>query len=493
MLFTVSVICVATIISTIVYYSTVHQLERRMQLNLVRTGRTVEKLLKSECFNNNLYGTDNDSLFQLQAISIKWRDLFSKYLINPYNYFFRIYDSEKRIIWFTENISDSQDTAINIVPSNFNYISLSSSKRKLTPKFLSYYSFENYINSQNKEIIRTDILRGKIFRIFTFKSNNLIITLAQPNQYFEDFKFTLKLTFGMLIFFSGLIAYILAKIFLKNPFAYLEELSKSLNLIDIRSKNIEIPVAPNYNEFQLLSNNVNDILKNMTEGYSKLSKFSADVAHELKTPLTILRGELSLALQNRRKPDEYELVIASALEESVRLSGVVDALLELARAETGQIKMIFKKENLSELVKEIAEDCEILAEEKDILINSNIESNIIINFDADRMHQAILNIIDNAVKYTPKKGFISIDFRKTIDNYAELRIIDTGIGISQDDLEKVFERFFRTDDVKMKSISGLGLGLTMVKWIVNAHNGKIEIQSKVGNGTAFIVKIPMNL
>ena len=152
--------------------------------------------------------------------------------------------------------------------------------------------------------------------------------------------------------------------------------------------------------------------------------------------------------------------------------------------------MNFKKDNFSALIEEIADDCEILGEEKNILINTKIEKNIQLTFDADRMHQAILNIIDNAIKYTNPKGMVSIELTRNASN-AVLKVIDTGIGISLENIEKIFERFFRTDDVKIKSISGLGLGLTMVKWIIDAHNGEIVVQSKVGEGTAFIISIPI--
>ncbi len=478
------------LLSFVVYYTSINLLQTRLELNLLRSGKAINTLLKSEEFSISEVDTPKDSLYRLQSISDKWNKLFSKYLINPFNYYFRIYDTNTKVIWLTSQISDNNDIEISNKINDFTYITYSTSIRKATPAFLRYENFEAQLPRNKSQIIRQVNLNDKMFNILTFRSKNLIISVAQPYTFFIDFRKGLVSILLITIGISSLLTYLVIRLFLRNPFTYIDRLSKSLNHLDFRNKEIATPEPPIYQEFQSLSVSVNEILHNMTESYHKLARFSSNVAHELKTPLTILRGELSIALQTPKTQEQYELVIASALEESVRLSGVVDALLELARADTGQIKMNLKKDNFSELIEEIAEDCEILGEEKNILINTKIEKNIHLPFDADRMHQAILNIIDNAIKYTNPKGMVSIELTRNASN-AVLKVIDTGIGISPENIEKIFERFFRTDDVKMKSISGLGLGLTMVKWIIDAHNGEIVVQSKVGEGTVFIISIPI--
>ena len=478
------------LLSFVVYYTSINLLQTRLELNLLRSGKAINTLLKSEEFSISEVDTPKDSLYRLQSISDKWNKLFSKYLINPFNYYFRIYDTNTKVIWLTSQISDNNDIEISNKINDFTYITYSTSIRKATPAFLRYENFEAQLPRNKSQIIRQVNLNDKMFNILTFRSKNLIISVAQPYTFFIDFRKGLVSILLITIGISSLLTYLVIRLFLRNPFTYIDRLSKSLNHLDFRNKEIATPEPPKYQEFQSLSGSVNEILSNMTESYHKLARFSSNVAHELKTPLTILRGELSIALQTPKTQEQYELVIASALEESVRLSGVVDALLELARADTGQIKMNLKKDNFSELIEEIAEDCEILGEEKNILINTKIEKNIQLTFDTDRMHQAILNIIDNAIKYTNPKGMVSIELTRNASN-AVLKVIDTGIGISPENIEKIFERFFRTDDVKMKSISGLGLGLTMVKWIIDAHNGEIVVQSKVGEGTAFIISIPI--
>lgn len=481
---------IGILLSIIVYFTSISLLQSRLQLNLLRSGEAINTLLRSEDFLNSAAYTSPDSLYRLQYISNKWNELFSKYLINPFNYYFRIYDTKTKVIWLSSQIKDINDTQIPNRIDEFTYITYSTAIRKATPAFLRYENFEARLSANQNRIIRQSYLNDKMFNILTYRNNNLIISVAQPYNFFIVFKERLSIFLLITVIISSLITYFAIRLFLKNPFTYIECLSNSLHQIDYRSTDINTPEPPKYQEFQSLSGSVNEILSNMTESYHKLARFSSNVAHELKTPLTILRGELSIALQSPKTQKQYELIIASALEESVRLSGVVDALLELARADTGQIQMIMKKDNFSALIEEIAEDCEILGEEKNILINTSIERNIQLSFDADRMHQAILNIIDNAIKYTNPKGMVSIELTRKAA-HAELRVMDTGIGISPENIEKIFERFFRTDDVKMKSISGLGLGLTMVKWIIDAHNGKVIVQSKIGEGTAFIVRIPI--
>lgn len=481
---------IGILLSVVVYFTSIALIQDRLQLNLLRSGEAINTLLKSEEFLNSDVINSQDSLYRLQYISNKWSELFSQYLINPFNYYFRIYDTNTKVIWLSSRIEDISDTKVSHNRHEFTYITYSTAIRKATPAFLRFENFEAQLPTNQNQVIKLANLNDKMFNILTYRNNNLIISVAQPYTFFINFRERLVIILLTTLGFSSLITYFTIRFLLKNPFTYIESLSNSLNQLDYRSKNIKTPEPPKYQEFQSLSSSVNEILNNMTESYHKLARFSSNVAHELKTPLTILRGELSIALQSPKTQEQYELIIASALEESVRLSGVVDALLELARADTGQIKMTMKNDNFSALIEEIAEDCEILGEEKNILINTNIENNIHLSFDADRMHQAILNIIDNAIKYTNPKGMVSIELTRKAA-HAELRVMDTGIGISPENIEKIFERFFRTDDVKMKSISGLGLGLTMVKWIIDAHNGKVIVQSKIGEGTAFIVRIPI--
>lgn len=256
---------------------------------------------------------------------------------------------------------------------------------------------------------------------------------------------------------------------------------------------------PHLNNFNLKNIDKNELFEELDYLFDdlrahidKLDSSVHDIAHELKTPLTIIRGELELSLLSVKSHEDYVMVLASALDEIIRLTNVINNMQEITKAESGQINMnINELHNLSLLLENTLEDFALLASEKDIKISSDIEKDHFTLFDKQRIHQVILNILDNAVKYTEKGGEINISLRKNQkSDFIIIEIADTGIGISQDQIEKVFERFYRTDKAKEIKASGSGLGLSIAKWIVEAHNGKIELWSEEGKGSKFKVCIP---
>lgn len=256
---------------------------------------------------------------------------------------------------------------------------------------------------------------------------------------------------------------------------------------------------PHLNNFNLKNIDKNELFEELDYLFDdlkthidKLDSSVHDIAHELKTPLTIIRGELELSLLSVKSHEDYVMVLASALDEIIRLTNVINNMQEITKAESGQINMnINELHNLSLLLENTLEDFALLASEKDIEISSDIEKDHFTLFDKQRIHQVILNILDNAVKYTEKGGEINISLKKNEkSDFIIIEIADTGIGISQDQIEKVFERFYRTDKAKEIKASGSGLGLSIAKWIVESHNGKIELWSEEGKGSKFKVCIP---
>jgi signal transduction histidine kinase len=231
------------------------------------------------------------------------------------------------------------------------------------------------------------------------------------------------------------------------------------------------------------------MIERLEESFNQIRRFTSDASHELKTPLTILRGEIEIALQTQKKPEQYQIILASALEEAERLSNVVETLLELSRADAGQVKMTFQEQNIAKLIMDISEDAEILAEQKNIWVEKRIPQTVTATFDSARLHQAILNIVDNAIKYTNENGKISIELTED-EKYAILKVSDTGIGIPKNQLPYIFDRFYRVDKARSQETRGTGLGLSIVKWIIDVHKGKIDIKSQLHYGTSFTIKIP---
>jgi signal transduction histidine kinase len=232
------------------------------------------------------------------------------------------------------------------------------------------------------------------------------------------------------------------------------------------------------------------MITRLEESFYQIKQFTADVSHELRTPLAILTGELEVALKSEKSTREYQELIISCLEEVERLSNVVRTLLDISRAETGQVHIEQKRINLSLMLEEISEDAEILAEEKNITVGKMIEPGLFVEGDDIRLHQALLNIVDNSVKYTNIGGDILIRLVKQ-GNDAVLRLSDTGVGISEEHLPHIFDRFFRADQARSKDIQGNGLGLSIVKWIIEAHQGIITAESTIGKGTMITIILPL--
>ena len=226
------------------------------------------------------------------------------------------------------------------------------------------------------------------------------------------------------------------------------------------------------------------MIARLEQSFAQVRQFTSDASHELKTPLAILMGELDVALRRPLTAEEYQATLASCLEEVERLTNVVQGLLEISRAESGQVTIERRPVSLSGLVGDICDDMLLMAESKRVGFTSDIAPEVKILGDKTRLHQAVLNIIENAVKYTPEGGSVRVELL-AIDGRARLLVSDTGIGIPAEDLARIYDRFFRVDKARSKNIQGTGLGLAIVKWVLDEHQATIDVVSAEGSGTTF--------
>ncbi len=272
-----------------------------------------------------------------------------------------------------------------------------------------------------------------------------------------------------------------------NP---LNNLIRSLKNFDATRLSHRISTGASEDEFYRLADKINSMLDKIERSFARVQRFSSDASHEMKTPLTILRGELEIALHGDKSPEEYQEIIINALDEVIRLSRMVEALLELSRAERGEAPMNFEWRDMTRLVRDITDDVVILAMDKNITVRQDIEDEVYMEFDQARMHQAILNVVDNAIKYSYENGNLDIVLQAEEDN-VKLIVSDDGKGIPDDQLPYIFDRFYRADSSMPDSdIKGTGLGLSIVKWIIDSHNGMIGVKSKESGGTRFTITIP---
>ena len=220
-------------------------------------------------------------------------------------------------------------------------------------------------------------------------------------------------------------------------------------------------------------------------------QFIADVSHELRTPLTVMRGSLEVALEEDRSAEEYREAMGNALLEIRHLTRLSQNLLFLARGQAGRVTLSFANVDLAKFVADVTGDLLPAVTDKDLEFSLEApEEPTRVFIDGDRMQQVLYNLIENAIRYTESGGKIRVRVAAA-PTEATIEVSDTGIGIPEANLPFVFERFFRSDRARRAHPGGSGLGLSIVKWIVEAHKGKATVSSRVGEGTTFTIKLPL--
>jgi signal transduction histidine kinase len=239
---------------------------------------------------------------------------------------------------------------------------------------------------------------------------------------------------------------------------------------------------------EALGQALNRMLDRLDNAYSHVSRFSADAAHELRTPLTIVRGELELVASGEKNPEDIDRAISNALEEMTRLSALVDNLITLSRMESMWGKRAHAAIDLEALARETMDQMSLLAVEKQIALSRPDGPTVLVAGDRERLKQVLVNLLDNAIKYTPKGGEVSVRVGVEGEN-GFFTVEDTGIGIDPDHQERVFDRFYRISPDRGEI--GAGLGLAIVKSICHAHGGAVTLRSVPKFGSCFKVEIPL--
>jgi len=273
------------------------------------------------------------------------------------------------------------------------------------------------------------------------------------------------------------------------PIASMNQQTQHISAARLSSR---LDVANPRDELGRLATTINDLLTRLENSFKEQQRFVADASHELRTPLAVLRGETEVALTKTRTIDEYQESLALIKDEAERLSRIVEDLFILARQPLDAPAALMKEPlSLNETVKDCARAAQVLATRKGVrLKTANDSASIVVHGDKELLQRLILNLLDNAVKYTPAGGEILFALTRQNGN-AQIVVRDTGIGIPQADQLHVFDRFYRVDKVRSRALGGAGLGLSIVRWIVDAHGGKIDVQSTPGKGSAFTVELPL--
>lgn len=302
---------------------------------------------------------------------------------------------------------------------------------------------------------------------------------------------SLFLVTPLILLFGAGVGFFLSNRAVRPVTAMIEELEA---ITDGRSLHRRLPVPGGVEPDELgrLAATVNAVLARLETSFAAMRRFVADASHELKTPLTVIRAGVERALTDPRTPAESLEPLEETLQEIQRTTEVVDTLLTLARVDEGRMELARAPVDLNAVLNEVFETAQILGEEAGVAVELELPGEpVVVEADAARMHQLVMNLVTNAVKYTPRGGNVWVTLSSTSDT-ATIAVRDTGIGIAPGDIARVFDRFWRADMARSRTGErpGIGLGLSISKWIAEAHGGSIGVTSRPGRGTTFTVTLP---
>jgi two-component system sensor histidine kinase ArlS len=292
--------------------------------------------------------------------------------------------------------------------------------------------------------------------------------------------------------FIGVIISLLAGYFMSRKMLMpIDKITKTAQNINIHDLYSHIEVDKTDDEISRLAKTFNEMIDRLRNAFEKQNQFVSDASHELRTPISVIGGNINL-IDRWGKDDKTILQdsIDAIKKETSDMTVLIEKLLFLANSDSGTYQLNNSYFLLNDLIDEVVKECQIISQVHKF--NADKNDKIIINADKGLIKQMLRAILDNSIKFTPSNGQISIQ-SKVINNFVEIIIKDTGSGIETKDLSKIFDRFYRIDKARSKVTGGSGLGFSIVKWIVETHDGKIVAKSKVGEGTSIIITLPINI
>jgi heavy metal sensor kinase len=334
---------------------------------------------------------------------------------------------------------------------------------------------------------------GTVVRILTGQSNiygrRVVIQVARTEdsmrRLLRELMLLLALGLPLGVAGAGVGGYWLAR----RALAPVDRMAERARSITAERLHDRLPVDNPNDELGRLASVFNDTLGRLESSFDQMRRFTADVSHELRTPLTAIRSVGEVGLRDRRDTTDYREIIGSMLEEADRLASLVDRLLAFSRAELGQPKLTLEEVDLRGLVEEVAADLGVLAEEKHQLLTVDAEGSLHGLSDRLILRQSLINLVDNAIKYTPAGGTIRIRLTES-PAAAQIEVIDNGPGIPEEIRSRIFDRHYRADGLPSADAGGSGLGLSIAKWSVEVNGGQLSVVPAIGGGSTFRITLP---
>jgi heavy metal sensor kinase len=335
---------------------------------------------------------------------------------------------------------------------------------------------------------------GSALLIATFQiatpNGGYLVEVGTPAEPLDSFVRQMALLLGVGLPIVVLVAASGGYVLVRRALRPVDRMAGKAELITQHNLGERLPVTPTGDELERLAESLNRMITRLDDAFQNSKRFVADASHELRTPLTILRGELEGLVQESRAQSELADRLGSLLEEVERLSQIVERLIALSKLDAGEAQSEWMRFNLETVAKATAEQMTLLADDKRISITCEADGPVAVDGDRARIKQVVVNLLDNAIKYTPEGGAVHLRI-VAAGRHAVLEVTDTGIGIPETALPHVFDRFFRVDPSRSRQPDGAGLGLAIVRSICNAHGGAIEVESAVGRGSRFRIKFPL--
>jgi heavy metal sensor kinase len=317
-----------------------------------------------------------------------------------------------------------------------------------------------------------------------------LVESGTPLDNVEDFLhqllFWMALSFPILVGLSVVGGHHL----INQALAPVEKTCRTAEQITLQNLSQRLPVTASGDELERLATALNLMIARLDDAFRHNRRFMADASHEMRTPLTVIRGELESLTQHPRAPREIREALGSLLEEAESLAGIVENLFAIARFDGGEVQAKWTQFDMAKLAVNTAEQMLLLAEDKQISITWNAPGPVLVEGDSPRIKQVVVNLLDNAIKYTQPGGAIRLSVWND-EKHAILEVADNGMGVPLKDQAHIFERFYRVDKARSRELGGAGLGLAIVKSICAAHGGTVQVQSTEGQGSCFKVALPL--
>lgn len=350
-------------------------------------------------------------------------------------------------------------------------------------------------SGNNKDSLHSvTAISGKRYRVLISNSklgnHTFQIAVAHSEESVRQTLTTLAFIITLILPLAVAISLAIGYVIAGRVLAPIRSITRKAEEISADNLSERLPSGEGDDEITRLVSVFNQTFARIEDSFTRLRRFTADASHELRTPLTAIRSIGETALHAPDGQVDCREAIGSILEESDRLRQLVDSLLVLSRADSGENVLLRENIDLVELARETAEFLNVLAEEKHQAITISAKDNVAVQIDRASVRQALTNLLDNAIKYTPPGGNIRISVGITGSDEAFIEIADCGIGIPEDDLQRIFDRFYRVDKGRSREMGGTGLGLSITKWAVESNGGRIEVESVINQGSVFRVLFP---